>query len=364
MQSKSVDTGLAGLPAESADTIDAYMEGDYLEVLLGRHSDGPAGGPPPPYDFQPYVSVVVCTCRRERRLRSLLAALQAQEYREFEIIVVDNAPEHSAAAEVAREAKARYIIEPRRGVRYARNTGIRAAQAKVIAFIDDDCVPGPRWLAALMSGFRQAGVGGCTGAILPLQLRTAAQWLLEMRGGFHRGFQRKTYTAHGPEAVALCLPLHSWLCGSGANMAFRKSVLDEIGGFDEVLPTAEDIDIFFRVMRDGYELVYEPAAIVRHEHPEDYGELRRHVFDWGYGYISYLLRIVVTDPAYRRIALADIANWFTYQLRRRWWPQVRGRDAYPASLTAREIWGGVVALAFYWQYPLRARLRHFREGHA
>ena len=161
---------------------------------------------------------------------------------------------------------------------------VRAAQAGLVAFIDDDCVPDPRWLKTLVAGFRDRSVGGAPGAILPLEVRTAAQRLLEARGGFNRGFERKIYSADGPEAESLCLPLHAWQCGSGANMAFRKSVLDEIGGFDEVLPTAEDIDAFFRVMREGYLLVYEPTAVVRHDHPGDVRQLkRRHASPGGTG---------------------------------------------------------------------------------
>ncbi len=312
-------------------------------------------------DARPFVSVVVCTCEREAQLRVLLPALQRQEYGEFETVVIDNSPGQGAVAEMVRRAGARYVAERRRGIRYARNAGRRAARADLVAFIDDDCLPERGWLAALVSGFQRRDVGACTGSILPLQVRTDAQRLLETRGGFNRGAERRVYAVDSPDAASLCLPLHAWRCGSGANMAFRKSVLDEIGGFDEVLPTAEDIHAFFGVLRRGYQLVYEPAAVVRHDHPESYDNLRRRVFTWGHGYVAYLLRIAVTDREYRRAALRDIANWFSYQTRHRLWPQMRGWDAYPAALTAREIWGGFTALAGYWQYPLRARLRRARE---
>jgi GT2 family glycosyltransferase len=348
----SVDIGSDGPAAE----LRSRLSRGEMDVLLNRYRNELAALQPPECDYQPYVSVVVCTCRREDRLRSLLQALREQEYGEFEIVVVDNSPCPGPAWEIAQEAKARYVVEPRPGIRYARNTGIRAADARLVAFIDDDCLPGSRWLAALVSGFRRPEVGACTGAILPMELRTEAQWLLEIRGGFNRGFTRRTFASDSPESAALCLPLHAWLCGSGANMAFRKSVLDEIGGFDEVLPSAEDIDAFFRVLRHGYDMVYEPAAMVRHHHPETYESLRRRVFDWGHGYMSYLLRIALTDGRYRWDAMKDIAQWFAYQVRRRLWPQMHGLDCYPASLTLREIAGGLAALAGYWRYPMKVRL--------
>ncbi len=339
---------------ERLEPVDGRIERERLQELVWKYRSALSRMETPKLDCRSFASVVVCTFQRDSALEGILMMLEQQRYGDFEIIVVDNAPQEPGTSEiVARFGRARYVPEPRRGIRYARNAGAHAARGEIVAFIDDDCVPHPRWLASIACGFRDPQVGCCTGPILPLRLRTPAQWPLETGGGFNRGLERHVFCADCRDAEALCLPLHSCLRGSGANMAFRKSVLDRVGRFDETLPTAEDIDIFFRVMRHGHKVVYEPAAAVRHDHPEEYANLQDRMYDWGRGYVGYLLHIAATDTAYRKAAIADIRNWFSYQARRRLWPQLRRREPYPRGLTLRELYGGTAALAGFWLYPLR-----------
>jgi cellulose synthase/poly-beta-1,6-N-acetylglucosamine synthase-like glycosyltransferase len=297
------------------------------------------------------------TRRRDAQLPAILAALAEQAYAKFEIVVVDNAPQESTAPEVVEGfPRVRCIAEPRDGICCARNTGVQAARGEVVAFIDDDCTPQRGWLANLVSGLREPDVACCTGPILPRRLHTRAQWLLEMRGGFNRGFERRVYSVEDPEAQRLHLPLHAWLCGSGANMVFRKSTLAAVGGFNEMLPAAEEIDAFFRLLRSGHKIVYEPTAAIRQDHPETYAGLQRRMYDCGREYISYLLHVAASDHEYRRAAREDITNWFSYQGRQRLWPQLCGKDPFPLGLTLREMYGGTGALARFWLCRLRARL--------
>jgi GT2 family glycosyltransferase len=329
----------------------------WLKVMVWKYRGAGSEREPPAQGFQPLATVVVMTFRHEAQLPAILAALEAQAYGDFEIVVVDNAPQQSSApAVVERFARARCVAEPREGIRYARNTGVQAARGEVVAFIDDDCTPQRDWLANLVSGLREPEVACCTGLVLPRRLQTRAQWLLEMRGGFNRGFERKVYSVENPEAQRLHLPLHAWQCGSGANMVFRKSTLAAVGGFNEMLPAAEEIDAFFRLLRRGRKIVYEPMAAIRHDYPETYAGLQRRMYDWGRGHISYLLHVAANDPEYRQAAREDIANWFSYQGRQRLWPQLRGKDPFPLGLTLREVYGGAEAFAGFWLRRLRARL--------
>jgi len=99
---------------------------------------------------------VVCTCRRPAALTRCLAALSAQDHPNYDILVVDNDPDGSAAAMVRQSFPAvRYVAEGKPGVRFARNRGIAESAGKIIAFIDDDCVPVPGWLRSLAGNFRQ-----------------------------------------------------------------------------------------------------------------------------------------------------------------------------------------------------------------
>src|SRR3954453_20674871 len=127
-----------------------------------------------------------------------------------------------------------------------------------------------------------------TGLVLPYELETAAQLQFEEYGGVGRGVVRRVYPvdqAHGERAVAEHGGTGKF--GTGANMAFRKSVFEEIGLFDPALDVGTvtngggDLDMFFRVVRAGHTLAYEPAALVWHRHRRTYRELREQLTNNG-----------------------------------------------------------------------------------
>jgi GT2 family glycosyltransferase len=308
----------------------------------------------------PLASVVVCTCRRPAELTRCLEALQAQAHPRFEIVVVDNDLQGSAAATVRGFQPVRYCHEQRPGIRFARNRGVAEAAGEIVAFIDDDCLPVPGWLHAVADSFaRRPELGCCTGPVLPAALDTPAREWLEARGGFNRGFVRRLHTRDSGRRQWPSWPLQAWMFGSGGNMAFRRAVLRRLGAFDEILPTAEDLDIFFRILHAGHELLYEPAAAVRHCHVATCTALRRRLYLWGWGYVAYLLKIACRTPDYRRRALAEIAGWFAYQLRDRLWAQlIHRRGDFPLRLIVTEIAGGVAAIPGY----LLLHARRPRDG--
>lgn len=257
----------------------------------------------------PFASVVVPTHDRPEMIRACLAALAALEYPRYEIIVVDNAPSTPATAQIVQRAAAetprvRYVREDRPGASWARNRGLLEARGEIVAFTDDDVEVDRHWLAELAKAFASADNVGCvTGNVLPLKLDTSAQAWFEERGGFSRGFTRHTYDLREHRSNHPLYPYSAMIFGSGNNMAFRTSVLREIGGFDPALDPAspsrggEDLAAFFEVIVRGYELVYEPAALVRHLHRSDFAGLERQMYAWGTGFIGYLLRSLIAHPA-------------------------------------------------------------------
>jgi glycosyltransferase involved in cell wall biosynthesis len=121
-----------------------------------------------------------------------LRALLALDYPRYEIIVVDNAPSTSATADFIRQTyrdvpQVRYVREDRPGLSWARNCGLMAARGEIVAFTDDDVVLDPYWLIELVKAFHVADDVMCvTGLVLPLELETPAQFLLEEFGGLAR----------------------------------------------------------------------------------------------------------------------------------------------------------------------------------
>lgn len=256
----------------------------------------------------PFISVVVCTRDRAGSLEVCLTHLDRQEYPRFEVIVVDNAPT-SDAARVLVDARQRlvksphrYVVERRGGLSWARNAGIAASSADVIAFLDDDEVPDIHWLAGLAGGFARGDDIGCaTGMILPIRLDTPVQEWFEWSGGHSkgRGFTPAVFSCQGPQSPLFPLPPF----GAGGNMAFRRRALARIGGFDVALGSgtparaSEDTLAFTLVLLAGYRIAYEPAALVCHDHYAEPGDLRHQLYGYGVGLTAYYTALLRHRPA-------------------------------------------------------------------
>jgi GT2 family glycosyltransferase len=128
-----------------------------------------------------------------------------------------------------------------RGPAWARNRGWRSCDASLIAFVDDDCVPAPGWLAALVD---RAGDGGVVvqGRVEPAEPM--------------RPFTRSLVVPDGPGP---------WF--ETANIAYPRSVLEAVGGFDEdTFPyVGEDTDLAWRAKATGASFAFAPDALVRHD---------------------------------------------------------------------------------------------------
>lgn len=302
----------------------------------------------------PSLSVIVCTRNRPDQLATCLKALLKQHIPPLEILVVDNDPDETGTVDLLKRRfpQCRYVPDSGPGRANARNRGILESVGDVVAFVDDDCRPVAGWARAVVRSFEQkADLGCCTGPVLPMELKTRAQRLLEERGGLSKGFARHVFTRNSPLHLTTTYPVQSWRFGTGANMAFRRAVLDRIGWFDTEV-TAEDLEMFFRVVRADFALIYEPRAVVFHRHPRTYPELRRTLHSWGRGYIGSLLKIADTDPVYRQKALSEASTWFwSYQIRMRLCGRRVGkRKRYPLGLILAELTGGFRAL---WEHLLQ-----------
>ncbi|AFZ29511.1 glycosyl transferase family 2 [Gloeocapsa sp. PCC 7428] len=197
----------------------------------------------------PFISVVVCTYNGARTIRDTLEGLAKLEYPHFEAIVVNDGSTDSTP-EIASEYNVRLINIPQGGLSNARNVGMRAAQGEIIAYIDDDAYPDPHWLMYLAYTFvhtSYVGVGGPN--IAPPGDGAIAECVANAPGG----------------------PLHVLLSDQeaehipGCNMAFRKTCLQAIDGFDPQFRTAgDDVDICWRLQQQGWSLGFNPAAVVWH----------------------------------------------------------------------------------------------------
>jgi GT2 family glycosyltransferase len=256
----------------------------------------------------PYASVVVATRNRPTALAHCLSALLALTYPAYEVVVVDNDPVGNGAAKVVWRARphfprVRYVRERRAGLAVAHNAGVRAARGEILAFTDDDVVVERGWLTELVAPFHEDPRVGCvTGAILSAEYRTREQLWQEAYWRFNKGVDRRVYDSHRNRALGPLYPFAAGIFGSGANMAFRAAVLRDIGGFDPALGAGspgrggDDLAAFFEVLAAGYQLVYEPAAIVFHRHRRDYEATRLQAYGYGVGLAAYLTKLIVDRP--------------------------------------------------------------------
>lgn len=213
---------------------------------------------------------MVCTYKRPKALARVLRSLQHQTLapQRYEVIVVDNAPDgpevESAMMESEGGMTLRYCIEPRLGLSFARNRGLREARAGVTAFIDDDAEASETWAESVLSAFANASARPLAvgGPVRPVWHTRQPSWLPETF------LSTLSLVDYGAEARELN-PEHEFLVG--CNMAFDTAFLRESGGFAPDLGRRgtgllgnEELHIQAGVLDRGGRLFYEPSALVRH----------------------------------------------------------------------------------------------------
>lgn len=198
------------------------------------------------------VSVVVCSRDRPEHLAACLDALLPSVRPQDEIIVVDSASVDVRTQQAAVDRRVRLVRCERPGLSHARNAGVAVAGRDIVAFTDDDCRPRPGWTAALAAAFAAPEVSFAFGRVI----------------GASDGVPVSVTVGEQPPRIGPDCELAR--IGHGANMAFRRSALLGIGGFDEVLGAGgplragEDKDAVWRLLHAGHVGAYVPDAIVEH----------------------------------------------------------------------------------------------------
>jgi glycosyltransferase involved in cell wall biosynthesis len=245
----------------------------------------------------PEISVVVPTYRRADRLRRLLAALARQTLApgRWELIVVDDCSDDDAVDGVLAElaelvpCDATALRTPHNGgPAPARNLGWRTARAPVVAFIDDDVVPDPGWLAGGLAAFADPAVGVAQGATdLPSGLDHTTLPL---------GWSWRLIDEEGPFFEA-------------CNIFYRRAALDATSGFDEHLAWwGEDTTLGWQVVENGWRSAFAPAA--RAEHDAEWKPLRWWARN---GWLEHHFPLLADrHPGFRRAAF-----WRPWAYRRR-----------------------------------------------
>lgn len=201
----------------------------------------------------PKVSVVVCTYNGSRTIRETMERLKKLDYPDYEIIVVNDGST-DRTADIASEYDVTLISTENNGLSHARNVGWKAASGEIVAYLDDDAYPDPHWLKFLASTFLSTpfvGVGGPN--LLPPGEGSVAECVANAPGGPVHVLVSDREAEHIP----------------GCNMAYRRSALEAVDGFDPRFRSAgDDVDICWSLQRNGGTIGFHPSAVVWH-HPRD-----------------------------------------------------------------------------------------------
>lgn len=247
---------------------------------------------------KPFVSVVLCCYNGADVLPDALQALTVQKYSgEFEIIVVDDGSSDSTY-EVAKSFKDVRVIRNKqnKGLAGSRNVGIKAAKGEIVAFTDDDCRPHDNWIQQLVAGYTKqvSGVGGEVESappdnvvlryldeskpLKPLENTLATSKKLTYRLGLYlKGLAGKL-----PKPQSGKRSVYSLV---GANMSFRKEVLEAVGLFDEKFRFGgEEEDLCKRIdeLRPGT-LYFNPSAKISHQYERSLRDTLRRSQAYGKG---------------------------------------------------------------------------------
>ena len=217
----------------------------------------------------PPISVVVCSKNRPAELvESCISHIQRSTSRTaIEIIVVDG-NQAPALQQVAYESGAGYVHETRSGMGIARNAGIRAATARIVAFTDDDCEPSCSWARQIIEKFREnqelTFIGGID--LTPKDssfFQKGIGLLDDLRGapGGGPGLARRI---------------------TNCNVAYVKKALVDCGGYDETFEICEDQELHLRLFKMGHRFFFNRDLVVYHKRRNSIGEFWRQFFRYGY----------------------------------------------------------------------------------
>jgi glycosyltransferase involved in cell wall biosynthesis len=190
------------------------------------------------------VSVILLTKNSSATVRKSLESVFNQTRKPDEVVVVDGGSA-DGTLEIVRQYPVKLVQEPGLGFGHARNLGVKNAEGDIVFFIDSDCYAEPRWIEKILPHFVNPEIAGVTGVTRLWNSNDAVARFLACVGGRMKMPKERAFVKLAPTM----------------NLALRREVILEVGGFDETLVRCEDTDIAYKVSR-RYKILYEPEAII------------------------------------------------------------------------------------------------------
>jgi mycofactocin glycosyltransferase len=224
----------------------------------------------PPYSSRDVAAVVPVRDRPDELARTLARLGDVREV----VVVDDGSTDPAAVAAMSERADARVVRHHRsRGPGAARNTGWRAVDAPVIAFVDADVEPDAGWLQPLLAHLVDEAVVAAAPRVAPFATSGTPAWLAEyedVRSPLDLGPVEATVR---PGSRVPYVPT--------AALVVRRSALEHVGGFDEHMLHGEDVDLVWRLVAAGGTVRYAPEAVARHPVRPSLAAWLRQRYDYG-----------------------------------------------------------------------------------
>ena len=222
------------------------------------------------------VTVVVPVRNRELTIQSLLDSLQKLDYdrNKVEVIVVDG-NSTDKTQEIVKKYPVKLVVEKRKGLNLARNTGIKCSKGEIVAFTDSDCIVPPNWITKIVENFKDPQVSCVGGSAKALDNDFISQYADNSIVRLMPFFTKR-------EELEKVKPFFRH--PAGCNMAFRRKVAEEVGYFDEHIQYGfDEVEFADRICRAGYKMVLDPDVLVWHKHRSTFREFLKQNFQYGKG---------------------------------------------------------------------------------
>ena len=222
------------------------------------------------------VTIVVPVRNGEQTIQQLLESLQKLDYdrNKVEVIVVDG-NSTDKTREIVKKYPVKLLVEKRKGLNVARNTGIKCSNGEIVVFTDSDCIVPPNWITKIVENFKDPKVSCVGGSAKALNGDFVSQYADNSIVRLMPFFTKR-------EELEKVKPFFRH--PAGCNMAFRRKIAEEVGYFDEQIQYGfDEVEFADRVCRAGYKMVLDPEVSVWHKHRSTLGEFLKQNFQYGKG---------------------------------------------------------------------------------